>query len=254
MNMHCHRLFALAIFAQSAATFASPITYSIDPTRSSLTGSGTFQGKSLEPFLLLESGNPTPISLLVASYTGTISADRDIAANTFQITGGNIAASQITGGSIANANYEFGTSSGGFPPLSSFQGTIHDFSISLSSPVIDSSTSFDSSRVLATIVSGQLAYALIDSPPHIGPTETDGSSPIGGNLAFAPDSASLVGSVDIETLTIPVNTDFTIDVNGEPLAMHLSGALVATTPEPSSLALLVTPVLLIFHRRRYRVK
>jgi len=76
----------------ATGAIADSVTFVIDPTQSSLTASGSYQGRALQgqPFFTIF-GTPGADSL-VDSYGGTITANLDAGANTLELTGGNIAA------------------------------------------------------------------------------------------------------------------------------------------------------------------
>jgi len=249
---------------------ATQITYTIDPTQSVLTGSGTYFGEPLQTITILNGVDPSPTgsnilySGFTVSYAGTITADRDTLADTLTITGGNVAAqdnSFLDTLDIPNAptakNYEFGLNT--FPANSNdflFQGVIANFSFSVSSPLINSPTAFDASQLTSNIASGQF-FGVQDTLEGLGGgleqgASYDFSAPVLGNLAFASGSGSLIDFGGVETLTIPINTDVIIQANGEPLDLNLSGEIVATTaiPEPGSLGLLAASGLLLLRRRQ----
>jgi hypothetical protein len=92
----------------------------------------------------------------------------------------------------------------------------------------------------------------------------DPASYVAGNLAFASSNTSLIDNAGIETLTIPVNTSFTVEVAGiasaltddpldDPLSVQidLSGNIVATgiVPEPVCIGLVLGFAALLMRRR-----
>jgi len=271
---------ALVVISASAVK-AAEITYTVDPTQSVLTASGTVFGSA--PFSQQYVGIVDTLDFyptLSASYSGTITANRNIQANTLQITGGNINA--VDNGpyesnySIATLDsYGFtqaygstsgsGSLSGGFSI--SYQGDLHSFSLSLSSPVITSASNFNASQLSATIMSGTLdSFAIIEAgnPLVGGMYFYDPASYVAGNLAFASSNTSLIDNAGIETLTIPVNTSFTVEVAGiasaltddpldDPLSVQidLSGNIVATgiVPEPVCIGLVLGFAALLMRRR-----
>jgi hypothetical protein len=85
------------------------------------------------------------------------------------------------------------------------------------------------------------------------------SSPVSGSLVFAPGSASLTYVEDVETLTIPISTNISVDIAGLgipdepiPLEVQISGNIVATAaiPEPVSLGLFAMSGLILLRKRR----
>ena len=81
---------------------------------------------------------------------------------------------------------------------------------------------------------------------------TDYSSSLIANFALDPAIACLSDSGTLETLTLPINADLSLQVNGVPRDLNLSGEVIATTavPEPASVAVLVSSGLLVLRFRR----
>lgn len=224
--------------AGGGRAWGEQVTYYVDPGRSSLTLSGTGPyGLPLAP----GAGDDG----LIVSYSGTINASRDLIANTLQLTGGIVAAqngnvtSPVTG---QPANYNF-TYFGG---AGSNEFAVRGFSFSVTSPEIDSPSTFDVSQLSAVIQTGELDYKYSLGGGRVS------SVPISGNLAFTSASATLRPTGEIETLTLPVDTDFSVVIypSGQPmtLPMHLSGTLIALSPEPGTLVLLFLPAMFLMRR------
>lgn len=249
---------ALAVgWAAGQDARADVITFTVDPTQSSLSISGTFNGLPLYP----QSGVANP---LTTAYSGTITAEHNFAENSLQITGSNIignangSSSPINISPVALSNYGFsspfivlpGRPEG--PPQ--MVGALLAFSFSLTSPAITSPSSFDASQIAGTIESGKFEYELFLYNQGLVTTfySTDGSGAAAGGLSFAAENGSLVDTGGIETLTIPISTEYTIEASGQPLVVDLSGTIVATAPvpEPSSLALLGLSTISLTARRR----
>jgi hypothetical protein len=215
------------------------VTYTVDPTRSILTASGTYAGETLGPQLTQSiDDNQIIFNGFIISYGGNIIADRNILANTLQITGGTVS---------AQSSYAVSAASSDDPTSAFFLGDISDFSFSPLSDLITSPANFDASKIYSQISSGQLNFSLLNSPPNTIPTSFSGSLPVGGNLPFASGVASLVDADGSETLTVPVDTEFTTDVDGSLLVLNLSGDIVATlvVPEPGALAIISIPALFL---------
>jgi hypothetical protein len=223
---------ALVFCACSASVaLGDDVAYTIDPTRSSIAVSGTWGSI---PFIAVPEveGVIPDNDPLTTSYTGSISANRDFGLGTLQLTGGSISA-EDNGAylpSLQPGNYGFASS------LAFSQWVaVRDFVFSLSSPFITSPSSFDSSTISAGIHSGQVDYTLINylSRPQ---NEDDSSVSFVGPLPLATGTAFLIDNGNIETLTIPIETDLEIQANDRPLALHFSGEIVATAtvPEPGS--------------------
>jgi hypothetical protein len=239
---------ALAFCAFPAVVLSSPITYTVDPSQSSLTLSGTWGGYTVVSQL-------TAPNTLIASLAGNITADRDFVQDTLQITGGSVAA-QNNGAyvDLADTPADFG-----IVPNGSLDnvGAIVDFAVSLSSLPINSPESFDASQVTADVGSGQFHYVSGGSSYPGGPIiVSDTYVAISGSLLLASGSASVADADGIETLTIPVGFDLPIETSLilDPLAINLSGVIVATAPipEPASLSVLAVPAFVILCKRRNR--
>ncbi len=250
---------AVAGLFAGASAFGSNVTYTVDPTRSWLTISGSYQSLPIGPqgimYIQVDSGGPPSPDSLTAFYTGTITAERDTILDTLRITGGSVAAED--NGSWPppvnvppTANYGTVVSTHSLPGFD-LLGAVHNFSFSTASPLISAPSNFDASVISALITSGQFDFEVIRYTEAVPSAATDGYAALGGSLPFAGGSGTLVDADGIETLTIPIDTDLVFMVDGQPLFMHLSGNVVATTPEPRSLILLGAPAFLfLVHRRR----
>jgi hypothetical protein len=209
-------------------SFGSLITYTVDPTQSELTLSGTVGlGNSIEP---QEAGS------LVTSYTGTITADRDFVAGTIELMGGNVAAAS-TGNYIPLASsppsdnygfYGFVIGNGGGATLES---AIEQFTFSLQSGLISPTPGFNASLAAGTITSGEVGLEVFQGFP---PPPNYSTAAISGALALAAGDGSLQDNGNLETLAIPIQTEIYLGPSDE-LPVELSGQLVATAtvPEPS---------------------
>ena len=216
----------------------------IDPARSSLTVSGSYGNLSFIPQGGTAVDGVTPPFSLSAIYSGIISASRQTGLDTLQITGGSI----VAGGDlpwypapapVSPANYGFEVTSDGFD---GFYGAIRLFQFSIYGPSITSPATFDAALLSGSIISGRLDVSNVSV----------GSYPLSSNLVLASNTCSLTNSGGIETLSIPIGTDFSVLVDGQPLALHLTGVIVASTPEPSSLTLILVPMLMLYRRHSLR--
>lgn len=224
--------------AGGGRAWGEQVTYYVDPARSSLTLSGSWEGYDLMP--------SAPNSL-TASYTGNISANRDVGGNTLQLLGGYIAAQDGDGMSpITGKPAEYAFKPSHRDPEGGARFAIQELTFGANSAEITSPSNFDASRISMVIEKGKLDFDSF----------WPGSSvvPLSGNLSLAPASATLLRSGNFETLFIPFDTDFSVLISAqgstpEPLSIHLSGQLVAVTPEPTSLALLL-PAILLARRSR----
>jgi hypothetical protein len=238
---------------------ADDVTYIIDPARSALIASGTFSGQTLQTNQFGSSDDPVIHDGFTAAYTGTITVSRNLLTGAVQITSAVITAqdnpyfSSSPPSPPVPSNYSFfispfgGSSNDNPSPL--FEANVRDFSFSLVSPQIASPTSFDVSQLSATITSGRVDYATVYGF-GLNEIENDSSAPIAGNLPIASATTSLADPTG--TLSIPIDTDLDVQLYGSPLALHLSGTIVATiAPEPATAALLI-PAALLVRRTRAR--
>jgi hypothetical protein len=242
----------------AAAAFAAEVTYTVDPSQSMLTASGTIDGRILlgqQVESVGPDGSLITYQSLVTSYTGTITADRDTSAKTLQITGGNIVAQN--NGPFSGPYYN--------PPLADygvavgdFSGAVRNFSFVLSGPVMPSSGSFDAAELSGMITSGEFDFSIASFNGEVLSVD-DFSSPIVGDLTLASANASITDADGVETIAIPVNTNFITEVTDPavfsaplPLYLDLSGVIVATSevPEPAILELLAISGLFLIGKRR----
>ena len=126
-------------------------------------------------------------------------------------------------------------------------------SLSLSGP-LTSGTNFDTAQILADFTSGEVDYQQFTYPPG------DPLNPIltSSGVAFITGSATLDSNLGTlttgasETLKIPTTVNVEVTINGQPLALELSGNITASVPEPETIAALIcaVPFLLFRNRRR----
>ena len=253
----------LIVFPGAAAS-ATEVTYTVDPTQSVLTLSGTYLGDPLSTSIYGSTEDPVISDGFVISYAGTITADRDFSADTLTINGGNIVAGNNTyidntSPGLPNAppdrNYLiYGGSMiieySGLWSGNSLLGTITGLSLSPSSPVITSPDAFNASEV--SIASSGEFYCQVTTADNSPPSTSNEDSPTPSSLALGSEYGSLTDSNGLETLSIPLDTDFTLDAGGNPVSVNLSGDIVATAviPEPASLSLVGIYSLLLLKRIR----
>ena len=257
----------------TGARGSAQLTFSVEPTESSLAISGTWNsGSSYGTFPVSSQSGGS--DTLATALGGSIVADCDAAQNTFQIAGGTVAA-QIGGSYLppappyaapapavaSEANFGIQTDAGVFN-----QSAIRQFAFSLSSPAIASPSSFDAAVISAQIVSGGLDYlTYVGAGSYPGqpvyPYST--TDQITGNLVFASGPASLTAVDGEEILAIPITTQLTVGPIDLGLAsligstdsyldLNVSGNIVATSvvPEPASWAVVITSAAFLFARRR----
>ena len=262
-------LIALAAQLSAASAFGGMITYTIDPTQSVLTASGSIGGISFQQQIIVQTGPYVTYESLVASFAGIITAQFDNGANTLQIESADVVAQD--GGPYAApwtgsatdqappANYGLdvnlfgvgGTTGSGIVPR--LLGAIRGFAFSLYGPPENVSNGFDVSQLSVPITSGEFDY--VDAAPTgYFPSDTYLASAISGVLSLASASGNLADASGVQTLTVPINTVLTVDATDPiilgaqtiPLDVSLSGTIVATAivPEPARMGLLFAFALL----------
>jgi hypothetical protein len=257
-GIRLHWLVGGLVCALSMTGFAIPVTFNVDPAHSTLVLAGTFAGYPLQTITFGSSGDPLISNGFTTSYEGAITADRDLSAGSLRITGGDVLA-QINPFLVPSPeafNYSFYTPYGPVYPVSStFQGEIRGFSMRIGISSVFASPSFDASEIPAAIASGRLDWAIVSTNLlTIPPTEArlDGSSTLAGDLFFAPASATLMDVDGIETLSIPISTEFLTQANLEPVILQLTGTIVATRTIPEPQQLLPLGVIVLFSRQTRR--
>jgi hypothetical protein len=123
----------------------------------------------------------------------------------------------------------------------SFDGTALDLGIESASVAFDG---------LSIVLVGQL---IPDSPGTLV-TDAFGMNLLAGATITSPDP---IGQPDLRRLTVPVDVDLLVDINGVPLDASASGTIVANTtlvPEPAVASMLGSGALLLvmLDRRRSR--
>jgi hypothetical protein len=257
----------------SWTAFGETVQYTIDPSNSSLRLSGTCAGKSIGNQSVVVLGDGYGIGCgggdgpsLNALWSGIIMAERDVVQNTLQFTGGSMAAQEtgLYAGLSAGpqcGQYGFYASTYSLPGTS-WMGAIRDFQMALSSPMISSPAQFNSNILSANVLAGHVDYSA-DSYTHTVPIyhypTQYGTPPLPGTMTLASATASLTTLADNETLTIPIQTQFTVMMGSTPLTLELSGNLVATrslssvsVPEPASVGILGMVSFALIGRRRKR--
>jgi hypothetical protein len=219
-------LIAITLAALSTAAHGADVRFTVDPNQSSLTVSGTYPG----PFSQLNIVEQIPAGF-TTTYSGTIDATANTAANTLLITGGNVIAN--VGGNYqpptdlnmqvpkpnsgAPADYGFYTNDDFDPIDTKVIDAVRSFAFSPTSSLISAPGDFNSSQLSATITAGELDYAVITTTLNVVPRlsgERDGSTPLAADqLGFAAGAASLAVSNNLQTLTVPFRRGFDLSDN-----------------------------------------
>ncbi|HEY1599939.1 MAG TPA: PEP-CTERM sorting domain-containing protein [Pirellulales bacterium] len=269
--MRCNLLRTLVIAALGLAAIsnhasAGPVTFTIDPTQSSLQAIAYLGGPP--------SGGGTQITTAQSGTSDTTSLYGSLVADT-AAAGGNIS---FPGGSNVNYTYQPGNflpdanggdatgpdpaGTGGAPAqfglLVNIPGLATGY-ISISSALSDisdfsaggtplSGGSFDATQQNVLVTQGSIAYWI--SAPALSATPLFGSSVIApptlaaqNGVDSAGNSNGQVGSVTtiggVTTITLPIFADQVVSVSGLPVDVVFTGQIVATAtvPEPTTFAL-----------------
>jgi len=262
--LHLFAAYFIFVAMSAITTSAAEMTFTVNPNLSGINVGGTFLGAPLQQQVVTTASDPPNYQSVMYYgfedyYCGTINVDADTSANTVQIVGGAVSAQQnasYLGPQFNFAPAAYGIYNGGDPSVNTeFLAAIRDFSLSFTSTAISSPSDFDASQVSGSITSGELDYSFTSD--FTEPPEIDSSSEISGGLSLASAPASILDQDGVETLYLPVNTDFTIDV-GDPsissgllyLDMDLTGVIEATpsVPEPTSIFLVAGSIFVLVLR------
>lgn len=247
-------------FAETSAD-AAPISFAVQAP-SSLTLSGSyFNGSSTFPF------QQQAVGSLLTTGSGSFLVDLDAGFTQLQfVTGESVSANNANGGANflpssqpANWALQIITSAPNNGLFGAVRGATEEMS---SSPIALSATSatswdFDSTGIGVTMTGGTLfTQAMFSGAPVGGVTPF---SFVGENGTNTPGSstATLVKSVGLYTLTVPVDVTFSTTQSGQTFTFNLAGSVVATAiapvdnlavPEPGT-ALLLSFGLLLLRKR-----
>jgi hypothetical protein len=279
----------IAIVALAGALIASrasaaPVSFTIDPTQSSLQAIAYLGGPP--------SGGGTQITTAQTGTSDTTSLYGNLIADT-SAPGGNIS---FSGGSVVNYTYQPGNmlpdanggdatgpdplGTGGAPAqfglLVNIPGLATGY-ISISSALSDvsdftaggtalSGGSFDATQQNVLVTQGSIAYWI--SAPAISATPLFGSSVIApptlsaqNGVDSSGNSNGQVGTVTniggVTTITLPIFADQVVSVSGLPVDVIFTGQIVATAtvPEPTTFALAgvgMVGLMLVANRRLRR--
>ena len=230
----------LSMLASASPADAAAVSYDIDPAQSKLTLTGSILLATLVPQF---SGS----NVLV--FDGTLNAD--VGGGQISFPGlSNIDANLLAAPVAPGIGGAGGSASGdaGVYPGSSANGSaaIRDFVLDLTSGAIpvDGDGQFDAGAAIFAIISGNVDFA--------GLLGTGTTNITGNTVTTDPNMGTLSLEGITETLTLPAHLQFSVDVNGSPAAVTLSGTIVGTRqiPEPSTGVLAVVAFGLMWVLRR----
>lgn len=258
---------AVVLLGGGSHLWATSVSYTVDPLRSSLSVSGTWYGLPIE-----EVSNGS----LTTSYTGSIQAD--LTSTTIQFTGASLGA-ENSGDYRPKAHGDPGQAAANYGgivsiPFRLLRGDVllalRDLNLGLSSPELGllPGQAFDAGGLTAG-VSGALDYAGVGLFGALGRNQ----API--DLAGLHNSKGIGGisqTSNIETLEFPIDITFTpaairpgyrpysaFPIGAGGFRLHLEGTIFATsqrpgniTPEPATALLLASGAVVVLRRRRAR--
>jgi hypothetical protein len=212
--------------------FAAADVFTIDPTQSSLTLSGSILGYSLAP---------QGVGSLTTTYNGTIQATQSGGA--IQFTGQSVITAQtngswqpLTGGGVGNAPADYGAQASTF--VGTAYAALRSILLDVTSPPIPvSSGQFNPSSL--TFLFPSNATSAIDYHSAIGSGTKVASGNATNNVA-ALATLTTVGSTQTLTLNVNAQFNFTLISSGDTI-VNLSGQFVATRNLTPTLVVLQSP-------------
>ena len=247
--MSTPRLFLAGLFAALAVipsfAAAAPVNFVIDPAASRVTLTGTFQGHALAP---PAAGSDT------AAYTGTFEGDLSDGKLRLESTVPRsvpfptpLRPGYPDLGSTQEASYGFTFETPQGTADASIRGLQLYFGNPYSPPMDVSGGTFVPADAGFFVEGGGLDVAL---PGAQRVFEVDLHGNGAPNAAAGPGTLTTAGNV--QTLTIPLSSTFT--VSSADLTLSLNGQIVATrvVPEPGGVALAIASLALLVCRRHLR--
>ncbi len=230
--------FAGGVVFLSAAFFAgrmqaSPVVFTIDPTRSQLTLSGKIAGST---FTTQGPGS------LTTSYSGNINAN--VSGSAIQFTGSSTITAKTNGvwqpavgGGTGSAAADYGAQA--FVVISTAYGASRNIVLDVTSPSLTlTGTNFDSSALIFSFASGSGSSVDYNAAGEHGTLALAGYAT--NTIA---NQASLSTNGNVEQLVIQINTQFTFTLlSSGDTTLDLTGQIVATnsTAPPFINSIIVT--------------
>jgi hypothetical protein len=222
----------------SVCLIAAPMTFTLDPTQSTITISGSFQNSGLSIPLMQQSTGS-----LTTTFGGTLKAD--VSGSTIQFTGGSVIDAQtngnwqpLPGGTAGSAPADFGAQ-GGITGLVTVKGALRNIVLDATSvALLVTSGSFNSGGIVfgfPTNSTASLDYLVTGSLSASGGKALQGLS-----TNKVTTTATLTNNGNALTLSISVIADFAFTViTANDAKVTLTGKLVATAA--TAPPLLVSP-------------
>ena len=223
-------LVALAVHAQPVVP--APVTFTIDPTRSSIT----LSGEVTIPLAGTYRFQPQGAGSLTTTYTGTIPVE--LAPPGIRFPGGGAVQANTNGswqptvgGGAGSAPADYGLMIS--PPLTTGYAAARNIRVDLTSPVISlTNGGFDASLLVLTYLTNSTLLPSMDYRVSslLPGNSTNGTALLTGSVANSPGVAFLTNGAGLLTLVLPVNTTNVSTVGGDQATLVLQGQVVATAP------------------------
>jgi hypothetical protein len=230
----CGVVVLMGLLTQRQPVVAGPVTFTIDPTRSSITLSGDLANSDLGTFVFAAQG----IGSLTTSYTGSILAD--LSPPNIQFPGGSVIQAKTNGtwkpaggGGSGSAPGDYGGQI--IKPLeitAYFAG--RNFLLDVSSPPTTlTNGGFNSGLLAVTFLTNTIPAPSTDYTVTVplDPSEnTNGSLPLSGTSTNSPNAAYLTNSGGKLALFMPVSITNVATSSSGVVTVILTGTIVATAP------------------------
>ncbi len=213
---------AAALLFLSLPLHADALTFTVDPTRSALTLSGSAFALPFTP----QGGNA---QALVTSYAGTIQAN--LSAGVLTFTGGSAITGQLNPGHpftpAGTGTDNYGVAASGFVPgfgVATISGAYRDFTLDITAGTAQNGLA--AAGMSLSLTAGKLDYS--------GSLSGTSSLVGAGGANTSAGLVSLTSAGGFDTLSLPVH----FQITGSNRVQEWDGTLVAVAPvpEPSSLA------------------
>ena len=232
---------ALLLFGRPPA-LAAPVDFTLDPARSAFRLGGTFNGTELGPQM---PGSD------VTGYAGVLRTDIDRAAGTLSIEATTAVARNQPVDQQPGAPFYDGANYG-LTPVGTLPIFLAPRGMDLYVDATDARFNAGAGEGVVFFVNGGTLY--FSTPER--PTGVADLHGYGGGGDRTVGTVTLTREGLLETLTIPIRTQFTpyTGENGDAIVFTLAGQLIGTrvVPEPGSTALLALGGLVLLRRRARR--
>jgi len=224
----------MALQVQLQIVAAGPVTFTIDPTRSSITLSGNLQNSTLGTLAI----SAQSAGSLTTSYTGSILAD--LTPPYIQFPGGSTITANTNGtwkpaigGGSGSAPADYGGQiMDGFLLTAYFAG--RNFLLDVSSPPTTlTNGGFDSGLLAVTFLTNTIPAPSTDyslTVPLEPSEDTNGTLALTGTSTDGPSTAYLTNSGGKLAIFLPVSITNVITISSGVVTVILKGTVLATAP------------------------